>query len=178
MNSDEQRYKRFLEGDIKGFEELVFANKDPLIYFIYRYVCDLHMAEDLAQDVFVDIYVKKESYKFEYRFKTYLYTIARNKAVDYIRKQKRMIPMELTEQLYEEEKEVSLLETMIWKEQCEELKQAMNSLKLDYQRLLFLIDLQQLSYREAAKILGKTVPQVKVSLYRARKALKERLHER
>ena len=179
MNTEEQQYQRFLEGDKKAFEYLVLQYKDHLIYFINRYVMNIHTAEDIAQDVFVDIYINKERYHFRYRFKTYLYTIARNKAVDYIRKQGRQIPMVDMERLYEEQiEEESLLEQLIWKEERQQLLDAIKTLNSNYQALIVLIDLEGLSYQEAGKVLHKTVPQIKVSLHRARKALKERLHER
>ena len=179
MNTEEQQYQRFLEGDKKAFESLVLQYKDHLIYFINRYVMNIHTAEDIAQDVFVDIYIKKERYHFRYRFKTYLYTIARNKAVDYIRKQGRQIPMVDMERLHEEQmEEESLLEQLIWKEERQQLLDAIKTLNSNYQALIILIDLEGLSYQEAGKVLHKTVPQIKVSLHRARKALKERLYER
>jgi RNA polymerase sigma-70 factor (ECF subfamily) len=179
MNTEEQQYQRFLEGDKKAFEYLVLQYKDHLIYFINRYVMNIHTAEDIAQDVFVDIYIKKERYHFRYRFKTYLYTIARNKAVDYIRKQGRQIPMVDMERLHEEQmEEESLLEQLIWKEERQQLLDAIKTLNSNYQALIILIDLEELSYQEAGKVLNKTVPQIKVSLHRARKALKERLYER
>ena len=179
MNTEEQQYQRFLEGDKKAFEYLVLQYKDHLIYFINRYVMNIHTAEDIAQDVFVDIYIKKERYHFRYRFKTYLYTIARNKAVDYIRKQRRQIPMVDMERLHEEQmEEESLLEQLIWKEERQQLLDAIKTLNSNYQALIILIDLEELSYQEAGKVLHKTVPQIKVSLHRARKALKERLYER
>ena len=179
MNVEEQLYFRFLDGDQQAFEQLVLMYKDHLIYFINRYVSDIHTAEDLAQDVFVDIYVKKENYKSSYRLKTYLYTIARNKAVDYIRKQRRQVPIVDMEQVKEQQiEEESLLNQFIWKEEREELLATIHLLKPNYQALITLIDFEELSYKEAAKILHKTVPQVKVSLHRARKALKERLNER
>ena len=179
MNTEEQQYQRFLEGDKKAFEYLVLQYKDHLIYFINRYVMNIHTAEDIAQDVFVDIYIKKERYHFRYRFKTYLYTIARNKAVDYIRKQGRQIPMVDMERLHEEQmEEESLLEQLIWKEERQQLLDAIKTLNSNYQALIILIDLEELSYQETGKVLHKTVPQIKVSLHRARKALKERLYER
>lgn len=179
MNTEEQQYQRFLEGDKKAFEYLVLQYKDHLIYFINRYVMNIHTAEDIAQDVFVDIYINKERYHFRYRFKTYLYTIARNKAVDYIRKQGRQIPMVDMERLHEEQmEEESLLEQLIWKEERQQLLDAIKTLNSNYQALIILIDLEELSYQEAGKVLHKTVPQIKVSLHRARKALKERLYER
>lgn len=179
MNSDDQQYQRFLDGDIRGFEDLVLTHKDHLIYFINRYVPDLHEAEDLAQDVFVDIYLYKERFHFKNSFKTYLYTIGRNKAVDFIRKQKKQIPvMDMDVVLEQHLEEQDLLDQILWKEEQQVLMDGIKQLKPEYQALITLIDLEELSYQEAAKIVHKTVPQVKVTLHRARKALKEHLHER
>ena len=83
------------------------------------------------------------------------------------------------ERLHEEQmEEESLLEQLIWKEERQQLLDAIKTLNSNYQALIILIDLEELSYQEAGKVLHKTVPQIKVSLHRARKALKERLYER
>ena len=89
-NTEEQKYRSFLEGDMESFEWLVIEYKDSLIYFISRYVKDVAAAEDLAQDAFVEVLVHKERYNFRTSFKTWLFTIGRNKAVDYIRKYNRV----------------------------------------------------------------------------------------
>lgn len=71
MEEDKTYYQAFLNGEIQGFEQLVLKYKDHVIYFINRYVKDIHIAEDLAQDAFVDVYLYKERYQFSYGFKTY-----------------------------------------------------------------------------------------------------------
>ena len=75
--TDKQLYREFLLGDNESFEKIVIRHKNPIIYFIQRYVKNLDIAEDLAQDVFVYLLVNKKNYKFEYSLKTYLYTIAK-----------------------------------------------------------------------------------------------------
>lgn len=169
---DEQNYRAFLDGEQEGFEKLVLAHKDNLIYFIHRYVKDLNQAEDLAQDAFVEIYIHKERFHFKSSFKTYLFTIGRNKAVDYIRKADRQV---LTEEVVFSEtaygEETALEDTIIANEEKKLLNTAMKQLKKEYQEVLDLVYLQEMSHKETAAVLHKTTPQIKVLVHRGRKAL-------
>ena len=170
-------YKKFLEGDINAFETLVIAHKDNLIYFISRYTGDAFIAEDIAQDVFAYVYVYKEKYNFNYSFKTYIYTLGRNKAIDYVRKQTKLkvLPFEKdNEILFSED---SLEEKVIKNEEKRLLINSLKKLKPDYEKAIYLVDFEELSYEEISKILGKTLGQTKVLIHRARKALKEMIKE-
>ena len=174
MNTDWECYEAFLAGNIEGFEQLVLRYKNPLIYFLCRYVEDVMTAEDLAQDAFVEVYVHKERFDKEKNFKTYLFTIGRNKAVDFLRKNKDVTA--LTDELPEQEDEAQELERLVLqKEQSKVLAAAMKQLKQEYQLVITLVDLEEMSYADAAKVLQKTLPQMKVLLHRARKALARQL---
>ncbi len=175
MNNDEANYRAFLEGDIDGFENLVLTHKDSLIYFIHRYVKDLDTAEDLAQDAFVDVYVYKERYTFRVSFKTYLFTIGRNKAIDYIRKHRRLVLMGDEENDDIEAEGQNPEEQIVAQETSQTVRRALRKLKPDYQAAIELIDLEEMSYADAAKILNKTLPQMKILIFRARKSLKKQL---
>ena len=166
---DKELYKEFLQGNKESFEEIVIRHKDAIIYFIQRYVKSLDIAEDLAQDVFVYILVHKKNYKFEYSLKTYLYTIAKSKALNYIKKEKRIV--ELDENQFEELEE---LEERVFKnERAENLKKSIQKLKIEYQNAIYLADIEEMSYKEIAHILNKTDASVKVLIHRARKALEK-----
>lgn len=173
---DEEYYQEFLEGNQDGFEQLVLKYKNHLIYFIRRYVNDIYEAEDLAQDAFVDVYVYKERFHFKSSFKTYLFTIGRNKAIDYIRKQNRII---LTDSIHDLADSLvmdnEIILSLIQKEEEEELYKAIYGLKPEYQVVLDLIDLEGLSYKEAAEVTCKSVAQIRILIHRARKALKIKL---
>lgn len=173
MNTDEENYRLFLSGYNEGFENIVIKYKDSLIYFLYTYVKDINEAEDLAQDTFVDIYVYKDRYNFKWGLKTYIYTIGRNKAIDFIRKNKwYTLADEISEKIYSED--TNLLESRIIKEENKrELNKALKKLKPDYQTIIRLIDFEELSYKDASVILHKTVPQIKVLIHRARKSLRK-----
>ena len=93
----EEAYMRFLSGEMDAFEIIVKELQMPLIHFINRYIGNTSIAEDLAEDVFVEILLHRDRYNFKVKLKTYLFTIARNTAIDYIRKNKRLAPYEVDE---------------------------------------------------------------------------------
>lgn len=151
--TDKELYKEFLLGNKESFEKIVIRHKDSIIYFIQRYVKSIDIAEDIAQDVFVYILINKKNYKFEYSLKTYLYTIAKSKALNYIKRERRIV--ELDENQFEDLEE---LEEKVFKnERAENLKKAIQKLKTEYQNAIYLSDIEELSYKEIAHILKKTV---------------------
>lgn len=170
MNMDDINYQAFLQGDINGFENLVIDHKDHLIYFINRYIKNIDYAEDIAQDAFVEVYVHKDRYHIGKGFKTYLYTIGRNKAVDFIRKNQKHV---LVDAIPEQADEVTLEQKVLEKEDKLHLHRLISELKEDYRDALYLIDFEDLSYEDAAHILHRNLPQMKILIYRARKALKK-----
>ena len=174
MEQAREDYDLFLSGDNAGFERLVLRYKDGLIQFILRVVGDLYQAEDLAQDAFVEILLHPERYRRDSSFKTYLYTIGHNKAVDFIRKNKAlMLVGEYEEAEMLRKDEAFLEEKVIKEEEKRELYQAMKKLKPEYERVLYLIDLEGLSYAEAARVLKKSENQIRILIFRARKKLKQ-----
>ena len=110
--TDKELYKEFLLGNNESFEEIVKRHKNSIIYFIQRYTKSIDIAEDLAQDVFLYVLIHKKNYRFEYSLKTYLYTIAKSKALNYIKREKRIVALD--ENQYEdleelEEKEINVI---------------------------------------------------------------------
>lgn len=167
--TDKELYKEFLQGNNASFEEIVIRHKDAIIYFIQKYVKSIDIAEDIAQDVFVYILIHKKYYKFEYSLKTYLYTIAKSKSLNYIKREKRIT--NLDENQFEDLEE---LEEKIFKnERAENLKLAIKKLNTDYQNAIYLADIENLSYKEIGHIMKKTQSSVKVLIHRARKALQK-----
>ena len=174
MKDDKTLYKEFLDGNITSFEDLVINHKDNLIYFISRFTGgDMYIAEDIAQDVFAYIYVNKEKYDLNYSFKTFIYTLGKNKAIDQIRKLSKSKLMNFdqdTEYLFPDGESVE--ERVIRDEETRIILKSLKKLKPDYERALYLLAFENFSYTEIAKILGMTLPQTKVLIHRARKSLK------
>lgn len=168
-NRDKKYYEAFVNGDNKAFETLILEYKDHLIYFINRIIQNPTIAEDLAQDVFVEILLHKDRYHYKVSFKTYLFTIGRNKAVDYIRKNKRVMLVDEFPETSEED--LGLEKKVIKDEDRRLLYRSLARLKEDYRVAITLIDLEGFSYAQAAKVLQKSDVQMKVLIYRARKNL-------
>src|SRR4051812_44101509 len=80
---------RVKRGDTRAFEELVEKYKQPVINVIYRTLRDLTEAEDLAQNVFVQVYKSADRYQATAKFSTWLFTIARNLTLNEIRRRSR-----------------------------------------------------------------------------------------
>ena len=88
MNEDKRLYNQFLNGNNNAFNYLISKYKNNVIYFISRYVKNIDVAEDIFQDVIVYILENKDKYNFDYSFKTYLYIIAKSRALNYIKNNK------------------------------------------------------------------------------------------
>ena len=83
-------YRRFLSGDERALEELIALYQRGLLRFIFGYVHDEALAEDILQEVFITLYFKRNfKEQSDASFKTYLYKIARNKSLNEIKKRKR-----------------------------------------------------------------------------------------
>ena len=97
MRNGDSSYRRFLAGDENAFVEIVEEYRESLIFFLYRYVGDLYAAEDLAEDVFVEVLLHPKRFRFQCALKTWLFTIGHNKAVDFLRKTSRLQVVPLDE---------------------------------------------------------------------------------
>src|SRR5579862_2749112 len=80
---------RVKQGDVAAFTELVEKYKQPIMNLVYRTIHDPTEAEDLAQNVFVQVYKSAERYKSTAKFSTWLFTIARNLCLNEIRRRSR-----------------------------------------------------------------------------------------
>ena len=89
MDNGALYYRRFLDGDDSGFVEIIKDYKDGLIIYLCSIIGNVHIAEDLAEDTFVRVITRKPRYSEKASFKTWLYTVGRNIAYDFLRKNSR-----------------------------------------------------------------------------------------
>ena len=128
------------------------------------------------QDAFIKLAIKKPKFNGKSSFKTWLYTIGRNIAVDHKRRLLRRKNISLNEYI-EIADEADLERSYLVTEQKINLRHAICRLKEDYQQVLYLTYFEDFSNEETAKITGKSVKQIKNLLYNARKALKTELEK-
>ena len=172
MDNGASSYRRFLDGDKCAFEEIVVAYRDGLTFFVQRYVQDLQAAEDIAIDVFTELIVYPMRYNFSVGLKTYLYTIGRSRALDYLRRRKKYTTVDIaeTEEWLADEK--NLEEQMLQDERKRLVSDALQQLPIDMRVVIHLIYFEELSYEEAAKIMRKNYKQIDNLLYRAKAKLR------
>lgn len=169
-------YKMFLNGDNNGLAQIISTFKDGLILYLNTYVRNIAVAEELTEETFVKLVLKKPRFSGDASFKTWLYSIGRNIALDYLRKsKKREISLDSYPEILDDEK--NLEQNYIQFESRILVHRAMRKLKAEYQQVLWLIYFEKFTCKETARILGKTPHNVETMAYRARNALKIKLIE-
>ncbi len=170
-------YRRFLDGDESGMADLIRDYKDGLLMYLLGITRDFHAAEDIMEDTFVKLVVKKPRYSEKCSFKTWLYTIGRNAAVDYLRRKSKKADStveELAESLADEE---NLERSYLQEERKIALHKAMETLNPDYRQVLYLSFFEGLSNDEIAAVMRKSNRQVEMLIYRAKISLKSKLEK-
>src|SRR5215472_15411247 len=89
LDPDAALMLRVKQGDMGAFEELVDKYKQPVMNVVYRTLQDASEAEDLAQNVFLQVFKSAHRYRVTAKFSTWLYTIARNLCLNEIRRRSR-----------------------------------------------------------------------------------------
>ena len=177
MDNGASSYRRYLEGDDEGIADIVREYKDGLILYLNGYVDNLYTAEDLTEDTFFKLMTKKPRFSGRSTFKTWLYTIGRNIAVDWIRRESKQTEL-APEDLEQYQKDESDLErTYIREERKMAVHRSLRKLMPDYRAVLWLVYFEDFSGREAAAILRKNDRQMKNLLYRAKQSLKSELEK-
>jgi len=179
MDNGASSYRRFLEGDNDAFTEIVELYKENLIFFINRYVHDLDSAEDISEDVFVELLVHKHRYNFKTSFKTYLFSIARHKAIDHVRKLSRHGETSYDDEFGDAQTpdEKDLEDEFIASERERQLHKAIDKLNSDYREVLHLLYFENMTTEEAGRVLRKNRKQIENLSYRAKGMLKKILEK-
>ena len=159
------------ESDGTSFALLVEQHQDKLYNFIYRYTQNRQDAEDLTQDTFVKAFRNFHRYDSKYPFGAWLFTIGRRTVYNHYRGQKNRQTEELSFDV------VETAATPDQEAECDDQKHALwevaKKLKKEYQEVLVLKYIEDLSVEEISKVLGKTKTNVKIRLFRARNQLKK-----
>ena len=175
MEEDKKLYNEFLNGTNISLNVLIQKYRNNVIYFISRYVKNIDIAEDIFQDVVVYILENKQKYNFNYSFKTYLYIIAKSKAINYIR-QNNISTVDIYAIDDNNVSNTKLLEDIIFSNERKiKIQKIFNQLKTDYQIVIYLTQIEGISYKETARIMNRTEKQIKNLTYNAKKNLKKLL---
>lgn len=158
-------------GDASAFEQLYERHRRPLFTFLLRFLGDRRLAEDLLQEAFLRVYRERGRYRPTARFRTWLYTIARNLALDHLRRRGQVA--EIPDQLPAvPDPSPGPLEQIEAKDLVIRLEVAISKLPHSQREVLLLSRFAGLGHQEIAQIVGATPASVRVALHRALRALR------
>ncbi|MBR3802415.1 MAG: RNA polymerase sigma factor [Clostridia bacterium] len=177
MDNGAESYRRFLQNDDTAFVEIIRDYKDGLILYLNGFVNNILTAEELTEDVFFKLVTKKPRFNEKSSFKTWLYTIGRNTAVDYLRRNSKQKEVSAEEIREIEDERLSLEQSYIKQEKLLYIHRTLEKLKPEYKQVLWLVYFEDFSQKETAKIMKKSVHSVETLVYRARLALKAELEK-
>jgi RNA polymerase sigma-70 factor (ECF subfamily) len=182
--NDETLVASALNGDRRAFESLVRRHQRPLVNHLYRQIGRREVALDLAQEVFLKVYLSLSSFDPSYRFTTWLYRIASNCAIDHLRKKKphtcslnvdapddrgRGAAANLAGNEPTPHDIARLHELQV------RLEDAVGSLPPEFRQLILLRHRQHCRYDEIARITDLPLGTVKNRIFRAREMLRGHL---
>jgi RNA polymerase sigma-70 factor, ECF subfamily len=179
---DRALVSRVLEGDRDRFTELVKRYEKRVINYVYRITHRYEDAHDLAQEIFVKVFVALDRYDSKYQFSTWLFRIAQNTAIDALRK-KSIVEVPIAKPATDEETKdrefadtgISPYRALKNKQLARAIDKAVLELPPDYRELIQLRHFAELSYEEIASMKKLPLGTVKNKLFRARNMLKDTL---
>lgn len=172
MDNGAGSYRRFLDGDESAFDDIMKELFHPLVFFIDRYVHDVHAAEDIAIDTFADLVVHRHRYNFKVTLKTYVFMLGRSRALNYIKHRGLVAFSPLSETEDMSDGEPTLEELVLADERRRAVNAAVSQLSEDMRAVVHLVYFESMTYDEAAKVLKKKRKQVDNLLYRAKGELR------
>jgi RNA polymerase sigma-70 factor (ECF subfamily) len=182
--SDEELILEFQKNNTEdAFNILVQRYKNPLTNFVFRFLGDFEVCNDVVQETMIKVYRYKDSYSSVAKFSTWVYTIAGNLArTEYRRKQRRNIfsindygeehsTFDLPDESYRPD---VITDSGI---KAEIIQKALLKVKESYREAVILRDIQGMSYEEISEILGVNEGTIKSRINRGRAQLQELLKD-
>ncbi len=169
QDEDFELIQSFIDGDEEAFRKLVLKHKDKVRNLVFLTLGDREAVDDISQDVFINVFNKIKTFRFESQFTTWLYRITINKCRDHIRKIKIrsiFIPIKDNEEQYKygtNSEHVDLTEIV---------QSSISKLPEKLRTPLVMREIDGLSYKEIADALGCEVGTIKSRIFRARESLK------
>lgn len=176
---------RFKQGDQAAFESLLTKYFPRVLNFIVRFVNVHEEAEDLTQEVFIKVYKGAWEYSPKAQFKTWLYTVARNLALNEIRRRSRIAgsldaPVDYndegkTTREVADENAVRPDAGVTEEERATLVREALQALPANQREAIILLRYEDFTYEEIARTMGLSLQAVKSLLNRAKENLRVRL---
>ena len=182
--TDVELIEKAIGGRESGFEELVHRYQRQITSYIYRMLNNYDASLDVTQEVFIKVYNSLDKYSSDYKFSTWLYRIAHNAAIDYMRRNsvfQQSLDVETKDGTYQLQIESQQPNPEQERERTEwrnEIESVVKCLPTVYRELILLRHAQDLTYDEIAEVTGLPLGTVKNRLFRAREMMREIFIER
>ncbi len=173
QTTDEELIKKYLSGDEPAFRELTERYLKPIYNFVYRYTKSGDSAEDITQDVFVNVWKSIKKFDQNKKFKTWIFTIAKNTSLNWVKKKKPLLFSELSKLKAEDGgRDDSFTDSILdpaplpdeifaKADLKNKLELAMSSLDNNYRAVLFLHYNDHFTFQEISEMLGKSINTIK-----------------
>jgi RNA polymerase sigma-70 factor (ECF subfamily) len=172
--TDDELMELIKEGDTMAFTMLVGRYKKPIVNFAYRILRDPHIAEDIAQETFFNLFRSVKSYHKQAKFSTYLFRLANNSCIDYLRKERKQDKLQVV--VSPKDYALNSLDQNIANREISQIiQQTISSLPLNQRQAIILKEYHNLSSIEIAEIMDCPPDTVRTWIRRARQILKEKL---
>ena len=154
MDNGASSYRRYLDGDDTGLTDIIRDYKDGLTLYINGYVNNIFVAEDLMEETFFKLAIKKPRFNGKSSFKTWLYTIGRNIALNYLKKNSRKQEISIDDCVHIKADD-NIERQYIREERKIILHRCMQNLNPKYRQILWLVYFEDFSLKDAASLLDK-----------------------
>lgn len=180
LERDAQLMLRVKEGDDASFAELLEKYRAPVIHFVYRMVQNQHIAEELAQDVFLRVYRARKGYEANAKFTTWLFRIATHIALNAIRDGRGERAVESLDAdetgTYEfPDRRQTVEQEMVESARLMEIRRAVQALPAKQRAAVIMHKYQEMDYTQIAHVLECSESAVKSLLFRAYETLRRKL---
>ena len=176
MFSDDDIIKSVKEGQVQNFEILINRYKNRIVNFIYKMIYDYDEALNISQDTFLKVFENIKRYKGEDSFGGFIFTIAKNIMLNYLKKEKRKSNFSTFFAKGEKNKNLSYEDTQytyMEKEKREELlNKAIREIKENQRLALILKVYLNFSYNKIAEITDWSIPKIETLIFRAKASIK------
>lgn len=183
---DDKLVSAAVEGDESAYAKLVEKYQKPLFFHIAKMVKDRDHIEDLVQEAFMKAFGNLKSYNTDYAFSTWLYRIATNHSIDYLRKRKlQTLSIDEPVKTREGKLEIELPDesshsdrNIIRKQRKKIINKSIEGLPEKYRQVIEMRHMEEKSYQEISEILGLPLGTVKAHIFRAREMLYKALKDK
>jgi len=169
---DQDFIKKIIARDNKALIDFYKCYQMRVFYYINKQISDKAVCEEITQDVFLDFIEEIRDFRGQSSIKTFLFTIARNKTIDYIRKKKfkKILFSAIPSYIIEKASAIFLDDDLEKKELADKIKSVLARLPNDYQIILRLKYIDEERVRMIARKMSLTFKATESLLFRARRA--------